>query len=70
MIGWRKLVAWGCLFALVVVAVWVNKDITDNQLDLLKWATAFFFAGNVGEHLLRGARRVGEQIATRNGAPE
>ena len=46
MMGWRKLSAWGLLFALTAAALWMQKDIPANAKDLLWGATMFFFGAN------------------------
>lgn len=50
MLGWRKLGAWVLVYAFVVAATFMVKDISDNALDLTKWVTAFFFGANAIEH--------------------
>lgn len=56
-LGWRKLSAWGLIFALCAVvavkAVFAGAavDIPPGVIDLLKWVTGFFFGANLIEHL-------------------
>jgi len=48
--GWRKLGAWFLVYAFVVAATFLIRDISDNALELTKWVTAFFFGANALEH--------------------
>lgn len=56
-LGWRKLTAWGLIFALcsavAIKAVFAGQanDLPAGVIDLIKWVTGFFFGANVLEHL-------------------
>lgn len=56
MIGWRKLSAWLmvfglCAFVSVKTVLAGGGDIPAGVIDLVKWVTGFFFAGNAIENL-------------------
>jgi len=56
-LGWRKLSAWGLIFALcatvTIKAVFAGAavDIPPGVIDMVKWVTLFFFGANVVEHI-------------------
>ena len=45
-LGWRKMSAWLLVFALVCVATYNKYEIPANNVDLVKWVTAYFFVVN------------------------
>ena len=51
MIGWRKILAWVLVYALVVAATWREVIIGDNGMNLIIWITGFFFGANSIEHM-------------------
>jgi len=52
MFGWRKTTAWALVFALVAASTYFAKDVQPNAMELLKYATAFFFGANVIKPLM------------------
>lgn len=46
MIGWRKMTAWGAVFALVVASTILGLDVPEHAQELLIFVTSGFFLGN------------------------
>ena len=46
MLGWRKLTAWGLVFAGTYALLFLGKDMTPITADVIKWVTGFFFGAN------------------------
>jgi len=55
MIGWRKTTAWALVFVLVAVSTYFKRDVPINAMELLKYATGFFFGANVIKPLMKGS---------------
>ncbi len=54
-LGWRKLLAWLLVCGFVMVAsLGYRYEIPDNNADLIKWVTGFFFGSNAAVHGLKG----------------
>jgi len=55
MFGWRKTTAWALVFVLVAVATYLERDVPINAMELLKYATGFFFGANILKPLMKGS---------------
>jgi len=58
MIGWRKLSAWLLVYTMATVATFMDIAIPDNNVDLIKWVTGFFFGTNALIHGVAAAKSV------------
>ena len=55
MIGWRKTTAWALVFVLVAASTYLNTDVQPNAMELLKYATGFFFGANILKPLMKAS---------------
>lgn len=65
MLGWRKLSAWGLIFALgayvsIVSVSHGGADVPDNVVEMIKWVTGFFFGANAVVHIAQNVKISGK----------
>ena len=65
MLGWRKLMAWFLVYLFVLyMSAFVQLEVPDNNMEMIKWVTGFFFGANA---LVHASRALGVTVTPKKG---